>query len=333
MNSYSNPFAFADPRLIAAAHAEAAARNRRRGPPQQGEEANEVASFLLQLKHRNATEAQLAEIAAHEDAERRMLFQQAQIRAAVVQSQGYPSMGSLYGLPAGMDLRHSFLEHAAAQTTQTPSLLEEPVVSEISWEVLLGDSKLVFMKDRDLVPDALFVAMAQMKACKLTQADRVGCYKSRELGFVGMSCKHCGGQPGFGRYYPNSVRSLAQTTTSQTILKHIGSKCRFCPAHLRQAVLELQRQQAAKEGIAAGRPRYGSRKIFFQRIWARLHGSKTDEFETDDDEDSKIGEAHSEGEDSSHEAEKVQPPSPIQKRKAEDTVPEDDIPETKRACV
>lgn len=209
MNSFSNPFAYADPRLIAAAHAEAAARNRRRGPPQQGEEANEVASFLLQLKHRNATEAQLAEIAAQEDVERRMLFQQAQLRAAVAHSQGYPSMGPIYGLPAGMDLRQSFMERAGAQPVHTSSHLEEPVVSEISWEHLLGDSKLVYMKDRDLVPDALFVVMAQMKACKLTQADRVGCYKNREIGFVGMCCKHCGGQPGFGRYYPTqSVRWL-----------------------------------------------------------------------------------------------------------------------------
>jgi hypothetical protein len=154
---------------------------------------------------------------------------------------------------------------------------------ELPYEVLLAESKLVMMKDRDLVPDALFVAMAQMKICKLTQADRVGCYKTRDINFLGMCCKHCAGQPGFGRYYPNSVRSLAQTTTSQTILKHIGSKCRFCPPHIRQAVLELQRQQAAKEGIAAGRPRYGSRKIFFQRIWARLHGKR----ERDADEEAK----------------------------------------------
>lgn len=142
---------------------------------------------------------------------------------------------------------------------------------EYNFEELIEDSVLVQLKDRDLVPDALFVAMSQMKICHLTQADRVGCYKSRDLGFVGMCCKHCGGQPGFGRYFPNSVRSLAQTTTSQTILKHIGSKCRFCPTETRNAVLDLQRQQAVREGLATGRPRYGSRKIFFQRVWARLH--------------------------------------------------------------
>ena len=119
--------------------------------------------------------------------------------------------------------------------------------------------------------------MAQMRPCKLAQADRVGCYKTREIGFVGMCCLHCGGQPGFGRYYPNSVRSLAQTTTSQTILKHVGSKCRFAPPHIREAINELQRQQAAREGMSTGRPRYGSRKIFFQRVWARLHGEQEED--------------------------------------------------------
>lgn len=185
---------------------------------------------------------------------------------------------------------HAMTTGGGVPSTSCGSIVED---GTFVWESLLSNSPLVFMKDRDLVPDALFVAMAQMKPCRLTMADRVGCYKSREMGFVGMSCKHCGGQPGFGRYYPNSVRSLAQTTTSQTILKHIGSKCRFCPPQIRNAVNELQRQQAARENAASSggssaagstgsggnsaRPRYGSRKIFFQRIWSRLHGESTKE--------------------------------------------------------
>ena len=60
------------------------------------------------------------------------------------------------------------------------------------------------------------------------------------------------------------------------MLKHIASKCRFCDPAVRNAVNELQRQQTLREGLASasGRPRYGSRKIFFQRIWARLHGGQ-----------------------------------------------------------
>jgi len=154
----------------------------------------------------------------------------------------------------------------------SPSLAEEQGSgAEIQVEPLVSRSDLVFPSDRDLVPDALFVAMAQMKACTLQEADRVGSYKARPIGFTGFCCTHCGGQAGFGRFFPNSVRSLAQTTTSQTILKHIGSKCRQCPPDVRKAVEELQQQQVLKESQSTGRPRYGSRKVFFQRIWSRLH--------------------------------------------------------------
>ena len=38
--------------------------------------------------------------------------------------------------------------------------------------------------------------MAQMKLCKLRSEDRFGNYKHRDIGFVGMACKHCGGLPG-----------------------------------------------------------------------------------------------------------------------------------------
>jgi len=153
-------------------------------------------------------------------------------------------------------------------------------VSDQKLTQLMGETKLVDTKDKDLVPDYLYLAMAQMKPCRLTDADRVGCYKERDVGFLGMCCKHCGGQPGFGKYFPATIRSLAQTTTSQTIVKHIGVKCRLCPPEIRLAIVALQRDQTEKDRVARdapgnsfeSRPKYGSRKVFFQRLWARLHG-------------------------------------------------------------
>lgn len=143
--------------------------------------------------------------------------------------------------------------------------------SDFDFAEMASTSEIVDLEDRDLVPDALFVAMGQMKRCTLQPSDRVGCYKTREIGYVGFCCKHCNGQPGFGRYYPNSVRSLAQTTTSQTILKHIGTKCKHCPPHVREAILEMQRIHQVNEGLSTERPRYGSRKVFFDRIYQRIH--------------------------------------------------------------
>jgi hypothetical protein len=243
---------------------------------QREEDTKEVAGFLLSLKHRSVTPEPLDSVSES------------------VQSHAlaYPSLYNYAYGPASTSSDVPYIsnrpyesEEPFVYNNRAPSLMDEnaPGMTEMPWEMLLGDSKLVFLKDRDLVPDSLFVAMAQMKRCHLTDADRVGCYKSRELGFTGFCCKHCGGQPGFGKYFPASVRSLAQTTTSQTILKHIGSKCRFCPPHVRQAVVDLQRQQAIREGSSSGRPRYGSRKIFFQRIWGRLHGGTAQENAEDDD--------------------------------------------------
>jgi len=294
----NHPAFHIDPRL-ASAIVQQQQHSLRAAQATRADEAQEVANFLLQLKHRNVQQGPVHH--ALSSLEVRLPLQHSQSARAAAQLHKLPiqyPVGSLYGYRASR-LEQALLERSAVGNPtvalldrdrtlmapeRTPTLLEESTSNDPSWERLLEGSDLVLMKDRDLVPDALFVAMAQMKPCKLTQADRVGCYKSREIGFIGMSCKHCSGQPGYGRYYPNSVRSLAQTTTSQTILKHIAGKCRFCPPHVRLAVVELQRQQAVKEGMVTGRPRYGSRKIFFQRMWARLHGQRDKEDGSDSEE-------------------------------------------------
>ena len=163
----------------------------------------------------------------------------------------------------------------------SPGTIEKFDVPDMSDEAtvrkLMGATDLVEVGDKDLIPPYIFLAFAQLKRCALTEPDRVGCYKDRELGFTGMCCKHCGGAPGFGKYFPGTVRSLAQTTTSQTILKHVGSKCRMTPPHIRQAIMVLQAQEDSEKAAYArgpendGRPRYGSRKVFFARLFNALH--------------------------------------------------------------
>ena len=81
----------------------------------------------------------------------------------------------------------------------TPDAPLLPHYPQISIDEMIGGSPLVKKLDRNLVPDALFVAMAQLEPCRLTIADKTGSYRKLELGFVGFCCKHCGGQPGFGR--------------------------------------------------------------------------------------------------------------------------------------
>jgi hypothetical protein len=156
---------------------------------------------------------------------------------------------------------------------------------------LIGTTSLVDPQDRQYIPDFIFLSMAQLEPCYVTPLDRIGTYKSRKVGFKGMCCKHCGGEPGFGRYFPETIRSLSQTTTTQTIVKHVAYKCRKCPKDVRDSVRALKEYQDAKDHLAKEcqrsrfdeRPKYGSRKVFFQRLWHRLHGGEMVEDEGGDE--------------------------------------------------
>jgi len=66
----------------------------------------------------------------------------------------------------------------------------------VPWNKLFQDSKVVILADRFLVPDSIFAAVAQTKACRVTEADRIGRCKDHKLGSMGLCCKHCGGKPG-----------------------------------------------------------------------------------------------------------------------------------------
>jgi hypothetical protein len=135
----------------------------------------------------------------------------------------------------------------------------------------LEDRPLVFPDDIDLISDYLYLTLEQMSPCRLMEADRVGCYKSRQVGFPGLACKHCVGQAGCGRYFPASEASLSQTTTSQTIMNHVRN-CRRCPAEIRENLELMKRSRMGPDGKKADKPKHGGRKVFFHRLWCRLQG-------------------------------------------------------------
>jgi len=76
---------------------------------------------------------------------------------------------------------------------------------------------------------------------------------------------------GFGRYFPSSIRSLAQVDSCQHMIKHVTLKCTKIPPELRKQLLDMGPTEAGGEG-GGHRSRYGSRKMFFRRVWSRLHG-------------------------------------------------------------
>ena len=146
--------------------------------------------------------------------------------------------------------------------SRTPGI-EGPLIIKDDFE----SKNIVQEEDREMVTDYLFLLMDQMQTCKFTEEDRTGGrskIKNNHVGFPGMQCKHCHGKAGFGRYFPSSVDALSLANSDRNINNHI-MKCRRCPQHIK---LELTR---LSKDTTQGKNRRGLRKLFFKRVWERIH--------------------------------------------------------------
>ena len=149
----------------------------------------------------------------------------------------------------------------------------------------IDERPLFFPEDKPLISDYLYLTLEQMSPCVLMEADRVGSYKTRKVGFPGLACKHCVGQAGCGRYFPASQASLSQTTTSQTIMNHVRN-CRRCPIEIRENLEIMKRARMGPDGKRADKPKHGGRKAFFHRLWCRIQGIPME----DEEKGSVVGE-------------------------------------------
>lgn len=168
---------------------------------------------------------------------------------------------------------------------------DNPVLVEYQKEIKRMHEEsypLVKEEDRALITDALYITMEHMEVCKFVEFDRVSVYKGRDLGFRGLACKYCQGIAGAGRYFPSSEASLSQTTTSITFINHIR-RCLSVPKAIRDRLeaiptaLESPENVESKKGSKkSDRPLHGGRKVFFHRLWCRVHQlelNETDEVE------------------------------------------------------
>ena len=126
---------------------------------------------------------------------------------------------------------------------------------------------IVHPDDREYVTEYLYLLMDQMETCRFTEEDRSGGrskIKDNEVGLPGMQCKHCQGKAGFGRYFPTKTSALALANSDRNIFNHL-QKCRRCPLDVKSRLLQLSTNQTQPKN------RRGLRKLFFQRVWSRIH--------------------------------------------------------------
>ena len=147
---------------------------------------------------------------------------------------------------------------------RVPGILESTVSSRSAADAV--SLPLTKKEDKPLVTNYLFLLMDQMEICYFTEEDRSGGrskVKDCPVGFPGMQCKHCRGKAGFGRYFPSSVDSLALANSDRNLYNHLR-KCRRCPPEI-QSELKRLRPENSKN-------KRGSRKLFFTKVWDRMHG-------------------------------------------------------------
>lgn len=126
-------------------------------------------------------------------------------------------------------------------------------------------------EDRRLVTDYLFLLLEQMETCHFTEEDRAGGrskVKDVPVGMAGIKCRHCGGKAGFGRYFPTTVVALTSANSDRNIFNHL-LKCRRCPKDVQDRLLRLRGEHHQFKN----KNRRGSRKLFFKRVWSRLHNN------------------------------------------------------------
>ncbi|KAL7472933.1 hypothetical protein ACHAXS_013313 [Conticribra weissflogii] len=136
----------------------------------------------------------------------------------------------------------------------------EPTDSDIG-ATLIDDS------DSDLLTDYFFYMMKQLVVCRFSEKDRKtrgGKRESINLGYGGLQCLHCFENPGSRKFYWSNVDRLANSFAE--IPGHV-LKCKSCPDDIKDALLVLKGRHSDQMQLL---PR-GSQKVFFRRMWRRLH--------------------------------------------------------------
>ncbi|GAX13789.1 hypothetical protein FisN_30Lh083 [Fistulifera solaris] len=126
---------------------------------------------------------------------------------------------------------------------------------------------IVYPEDIEMVPPYVYFLMRQVEGCHFTEADRFVARSKGPVGYPGFQCRHCNGHAGLGKYFPITAKSLATNSTSQNIHAHL-LKCRKCPPQIKDQLLALKEEKGKLPRLEPG-----WRKMFFDKIWSRIHGS------------------------------------------------------------
>ena len=127
--------------------------------------------------------------------------------------------------------------------------------------------QLVLDEDKSLLTDYFYHVMKQLQICRFSEGDRKTRGGKREniaIGYGGLQCVHCADSSNSRKFFWSNVDRLANSFAE--IPSHV-LKCRRCPVQTKYALKQLKVQHPQQMTTL---PR-GSQKVFFRRMWRRLH--------------------------------------------------------------
>ena len=126
---------------------------------------------------------------------------------------------------------------------------------------------LVLPSDKRNTTAFTFHLMSQMQPCVFTEADRLGRRRGLNVGFAGLACRHCFGVYGSGRFFPSSIKTMADASkTLDVIYRHV-TKCKNCPTDIKNGLRNLREFHDSERSKMP----FGNQRAFFVKIWGRLH--------------------------------------------------------------
>ncbi|GKY96745.1 hypothetical protein MPSEU_000634000 [Mayamaea pseudoterrestris] len=140
------------------------------------------------------------------------------------------------------------------------------------------EQNLVRFEDKLLLTDYLYYLMKQLQVVRFSEGDRKTRGGKREnilLGFGGLQCIHCAETSKSRKFYWSGVDRLSNSFAE--IPTHI-LKCKECPDEIKDALTTLKE---IHQDQMSRLPR-GSQKVFFRRVWKRIHDADPPSTPTDD---------------------------------------------------
>jgi len=170
--------------------------------------------------------------------------------------------------------------HGAPMWSESPSKSRDNMYnitpeSKESQNVAQDKSDLTCPEDRELITNFLYTVIGQLRRCSFAESDtktaRGGVRTNTDIGFGGMQCIHCMDKNYPRKFFWSNVDRLANSFSE--ISNHV-IRCKHVPPELGTHLTHLK---SLHQDQMSQLPR-GSQKVFFRRMWRRIHGEEHEPF-------------------------------------------------------